>query len=125
MSTWRDEADRLRAEGKSISEIARTLGKARSSVGDHVQLRCACGNHRTRTAKVCRECHDRHQAEVVDLRLRALANMYNRGVPFADMAAAWGRGDATGLGPDIQRARDRGYITHYRYATHPRRREVA
>jgi transposase len=90
----RDEAQRLRAEGLSVRQIAERLGVARATVGDWVKQRKVCpdcggemgGKAHRRGFERCRACCDRMYRERLD---RWIA-MRREGMTNAEIAAAEG-----------------------------------
>lgn len=91
MNDWHAEADRLRADGLSIREIAERVGMARGTVGEHFKPSlCACGGRRAHRHVQCWECR---LAELAASRAAAeaiLIRMWREGAARRDIAAAIG-----------------------------------
>jgi transposase-like protein len=130
---WKTQADRLRAEGLSIREIATRVGMSRSVVGEHFKPSlCACGNRRRHNRKQCLDCQRRARCEQHDALIQRVADLYNAGLPLREIARALGREADTDskaragqrVGPEVSEARARGLIG-YRVAVDDKRRKAA
>jgi DNA-binding CsgD family transcriptional regulator len=89
--TWQVEAERLRAEGLSIRQIAERVGRARATVGEHFKpTRCTCGTRCGHRFTRCNQCRLTADAAARETAEDTLIRMWRSGARRREIAAATG-----------------------------------
>lgn len=83
-----------------------------------------CGKARTSNKPgLCRDCYGAEQSRKGDKTVQKIADLYNQGRTWKEIAAEFGWSEASHPGGLVEKARRRGLITEYRYSEE--RRKVA
>jgi hypothetical protein len=113
----REQAQRLRAEGMTVREIAEQLGVPRTTVGDWVKARRSCpecgsemGCHGHRSGH-CRSCEAAYRHWRGEVLLSVIEGCWADGWLLREIGAALGRRSANPVGPEIDELRRRGRVS--------------